>query len=214
MTFRKVCLLSFFTLFMVGQGQTPDELYQYAMILNEEFHEGPSIITKEPRTIMTSDDEDEMTKMAHTSNLIRRRAQASPLKPLSCYPLSPRNTYVPCNDENDEQGITNGFCQESPNITCAEDIGNYDCTCSEGGGGGSSNETSCPYCQLQTANAIVCQVTGSSTTFVDPSFSLMTCTCNYMGNGYLVQICYPVTDRPTNAPQRMTTTDSISPHPS
>ena len=213
MALLKVCLLFFIvssSLFMLGQGQTPDELYESAMILHEEFQqefEDPSINNMDTTRRATRADE---TKHAHSSNLRRQVQQASSSSlttttPATCYPLSPRNVYA-CT-EGDE------FCQDRSNFTCAEEFGNYDCRCSGGGGLSSNNETSCPYCQIETANAIVCQVAGSTTTFVDPSFSIMTCSCDYLGNGFLVQICFPPTDRPTNHPTQTSTskitTDAI-----
>ena len=59
----------------------------------------------------------------------------------------------------------------------------YPCTCS------GLSETTCSYCQLRGANAILCQQTNSRTTFVDLSGTPMTCTCQYIGNGQVHQNC-------------------------
>ncbi len=62
--------------------------------------------------------------------------------------------------------------------------GTYPCTCT------GSTETSCTYCELDTTRGPICEVTGSSVTFVDSSTSLMTtCSCNY-GNGVATKTCY------------------------
>lgn len=66
----------------------------------------------------------------------------------------------------------------------------YPCTCS------GSGETSCSYCTVRMAGAIVCQVTGSSVTFSNTESLMTTCKCTYVGNGQVQQDCF----RPSPAP--------------
>ena len=101
----------------------------------------------------------------------------SPVAPIMPPQTPPINTQVTCQ-------ATNPF---NINIglggTCSA-IQNYACACS------GSSETSCSYCQVRTYNAIICQVTGSDVTFIDPTGVFKTCHCEYRGNGQVQQYCY------------------------
>lgn len=72
------------------------------------------------------------------------------------------------------------FCDATP-VTC-DMLPEYSCTCS-------GTETLCNYCQVRTADSIICQVAGSSMTFVAPDFTAKTCTCEQIGNGQARQVC-------------------------
>lgn len=123
------------------------------------------------------------SKESPQQGYLRRELQTLP----TCQATDPRNIYVcghggggssdPCRDSDaDCSGLT------------------HSCSCS------GSTETSCSYCRIRTANAILCQVTGSSMTFVDPTFKVMTCNCDYIGNGQVRQNCFQPTPRPVPLP--------------
>lgn len=113
------------------------------------------------------------TTTNNNHNFLRRELQTLP----SCRATYAKNTYV-CGGV---AGVTTDVCQGST-ATC--DGLRYDCTC------GGIAETSCAYCQIRTANSIMCQVSGTASTFVDLNYQATTCACEYIGYGQVNQTCY------------------------
>lgn len=184
MTIHRVSLFSLL-LSHAFSCHNPDELGRNEIILHDEIEQ--SITTT---TIGLID-----------RSFLRRKLQSTAQSPVSCRAVNPMNVYI-CGGS--VEGDKNESCIDS-DVNCAEELGDYECTCND------SNETSCSYCRIRTADAILCQVTGSSTTFVDQNFALRTCSCDYMGNGHVIQICYPPTSRPTTMPLGQMPTENRAP---
>lgn len=157
----------------IGQEEYNPAFYENGMVFHEDFYAALPMIASNTTGDLESN---------HQGNL-RRDLQSSS----SCRATSPRNIYV-CGNGG---GGSADPCRDSI-ATCSGLT--HDCTCT------GSSETSCSYCQIRTANAILCQVTGSSTTFVDPTFKIMTCSCEYVGNGQVRQNCFQPTPRPVPFP--------------
>ncbi len=104
----------------------------------------------------------------------------------TCRATSPSNIYV-CGTP----GMPNSSCQTS-SATCNGMT--YGCSCSD------SSVSSCSYCRVQTSNAVICQVMGSSMTFALPSSGITTCSCEYNGNGQVRQNCFQPSPRPVPLP--------------
>lgn len=113
-----------------------------------------------------------------TSQPVDVRAPTAPIPSAMPPQSSPIDTQVTCR-------ATNPFnVNLGAGSTCGV-LANYPCTCS------GSSDTSCSYCQVQTLNAVICQVSGSDITFLDPTNGgLKTCHCEYRGNGQGQQYCY------------------------
>lgn len=138
------------------------------------------MILQEEFVASTQNDNSSIEKK--NQHFLRRELQ------VGCQASNPSNVYV-CGGAG---GGADDPCEGST-ASCAE-LAGYACTC------GGSTETTCSYCQIRTANSILCQVTGSSVSFVDPSFTLMSCSCEYIGNGQANQECNPTTESPAISP--------------
>ncbi len=182
MTFRSISVLSL-SISLCVNGQSTGKPHDNIVIMKEGIQ---SI--------------DSYKRIRSDHRFLRRQLQTNSLAPTSCKAINPLHVYA-C----EEYDIySNSPCKES-NATCADHVGDYACKCT------GSSETSCSYCQIQTANSILCQVTGTSATFFDSTFAVMTCSCEYLGNGQLMQICYPPTSRPTSMPMELVSIDVRSP---
>lgn len=108
------------------------------------------------------------------------------LQTSTCRALDTASVYV-CGTP----GMPRDSCQTS-SATC--DGMTYSCSCN------SSGETSCSYCRAQTSNAVICHVTGSSLTFAQPGVGMITCSCEYLGNGQVRENCFQPSPRPVALP--------------
>ncbi len=121
------------------------------------------------------------TETSH--GFLRRELQT----PVTCRANNSGNVYV-CGRAG---GGSSDPCRDST-ATC--DGLTHSCTCT------GSSDTSCSYCRIRTANSILCQVTGSTTTFVDPTFKIVTCSCEYLGNNQVRQNCFEPVPSPIPLP--------------
>jgi hypothetical protein len=177
--FPKVCfLLSLSYLMVVVAGQEDSrEKYNDSMVLYEKFS--------------SFEEDDIMVNENDHSNLRSRQLQALvPTQQVCRATNTTQRSVYACGGSS---GGARDPCKNSK-ATC-DSQPDYACMCT------GSADTSCGYCQIRTANAILCQVTGSSTTFIAPDFGMRTCSCEYI-NGEVRQICYSPTPRPTSAPTR------------
>ncbi len=126
--------------------------------------------------------EDIMAGEGARNSLRGRELQNRP----TCSASSPGSIYV-CG----EPGMPSSSCQSSS----ADCNGlSYGCTCSDTG------VTTCSYCRVQTSNAVICQVVGSSMTFAIPDVGMTSCSCDYLGNGQMSQNCFQPSPRPVPLP--------------
>lgn len=142
------------------------------MILHEEYF---------PFTDEEADDE---------HHFLRRSLQTTATVQPVCSATAPRTQYV-CGGA---AGGASNPCYGST-ASCSS-LPRYSCSCS----GSLSSESSCTYCQIQTANAISCHVSNSVATFVAPNFTIQTCSCMYIGNGQVRQSCWTPTPQPIPLP--------------
>jgi hypothetical protein len=194
MMFRSSLLLALTITIAVSGQEINDELNDSnGMALQEEYSEASSALSSSSISTIATTSKD-------THKFLRRELQALP----SCRAVNSRNIYV-CGGQ---AGVTTDVCQGST-ATCEGQ--RYPCTCA------GITETSCAYCQIRTANSIMCQVTGTTTTYVDTNYQAKTCTCEYIGYGQVNQTCYnpeakPIPFQPPSvpAPQPIETPAPIS----
>lgn len=162
--------------FLLSTTESTKKLYDDGVLLQETFYEA-----------MDSSFVDSTENDPNEHGSLRRDLQTTPY----CQAIRPAgNTFV-CGGN---AGGSADPCRNSQ-ATCSGLT--YACTCS------GIPDTTCTYCQLRGANAILCQQSGTSTTFVDLNMNFMSCTCMYVGNGQVVQNCHqpaPVSSPPPSGP--------------
>lgn len=101
-----------------------------------------------------------------------------PLAPLGCSSLLPYNPRICLGPPE--------YCRPSwVNCTGIQ----YPCYCT-----GDTSQTECSLCQVQTPTEMICQVTGSWMTVTGLDGVRQSCSCEYAGNGTVIQTCTPVGD--------------------
>jgi hypothetical protein len=123
---------------------------------------------------------------------VQPASTVAPVPPIQagCRATNPYNVYM-CIESS---GTPSDFCEKT--LVSCDMLPEYSCSCS----GLNPTETWCSYCQVRTANSVVCQVTGNSMRFVAPDFTTQTCSCEYVGNGQVQQVCYTPTPAPISTP--------------
>lgn len=161
-------------------------LYDDGVVVQEHFHAPLDSF------LITNMEDDDPNEHSH----LRRELQTNPV----CRATQPSGNTLVCG------GYGGGFADPCRNSQATCDGLTYSCSCS------GSMETTCSFCQVRTANAIICQQSGSSTTFTDLNGNIMSCTCEYIGNGQVLANCnqpnpmpIPFPNQPSPVPIPFTT---------
>mmetsp|Transcript_66304 Transcript_66304/g.183140 ORF Transcript_66304/g.183140 Transcript_66304/m.183140 type:complete len:421 (+) Transcript_66304:112-1374(+) len=173
MIFRNACL------FLLSLSSTVRVAYG-------QYHDGDKQLNATRGMILHEDFFSYYADENSKENLRHRQLQTTPI----CRTTSPQTVFA-CGGHS---GGASDPCKNS-DASC-DDLPRYSCSCT----GLNPTETSCSYCQIRTANAIACQMTGTSVTYVALDFTVRTCSCDYIGNGEVRQVCYTPTERPTSPP--------------